>query len=359
MLIIKAKKSLPGFELNVSLTAESGILAILGPSGSGKTMTLQSVAGLIKPDEGYVELNGRVLFDSENKINLPVQHRRVGFVFQHYALFPHLNVWDNIAYGLKNRPKEDVKNKITKLLKTMNINGLEDRYPKQLSAGQQQRVAISRALAPEPDALLLDEPFSALDPLLKERLELELLDLQKIFGGSILFVTHDLNEGYKLGSRVAVYHSGSIIQHDTKENVFSHPVNRNVAKMTGMRNLIEGVITAINGENITVDIPSWNASLRVINKKAGNYYINQEVILGIRPEYIAINEVQEENVLPARIIHQIEGIASSNYRFHINSDSSEKRYLEAVISKSCANTLFIDKDIYLYLNPELLVVMAE
>ncbi|HAS28470.1 MAG TPA: hypothetical protein DCR59_04855, partial [Dehalococcoidia bacterium] len=169
MLKIEAKKELPGFNLDVRLTAESGILAILGPSGSGKTMTLQSVAGLMKPDKGYVEVNGRVLFDSENKINLPVQKRKVGFVFQHYALFPHLNVWDNIAYGLKDVPKDEIRVKIKQLLENMNINGLEGRYPRQLSAGQQQRVAIARALAPEPDVLLLDEPFSALDPILKER----------------------------------------------------------------------------------------------------------------------------------------------------------------------------------------------
>jgi molybdate transport system ATP-binding protein len=359
MLKIEAKKTLPGFNLDVSLTAESGILAILGPSGSGKTMTLQSVAGLMKPDEGYIEVNGRVLFDSENKINLPVQKRNIGFVFQHYALFPHLNVWDNIGYGLKDRPKEEIKARIKQLLKNMNIDGLEGRYPRQLSAGQQQRVAIARALAPEPDVLLLDEPFSALDPLLKERLELELLDLQKVFGGSILFVTHDLNEGYKLGSMVAVYHSGSIIQHDSKENVFSHPANRNVAKMTGMRNIIEGVISSINGENVTVDISSWGVSLRVVNRRAGNYYLNQAIMLGIRPEYITVNEEQGENVIAARTIHKMEGIASTNYRFHINSDSSGKRYLEAVISKSCAHPLSEDNDCYLYLNPELLVLMAE
>ncbi|MDD4924262.1 MAG: ATP-binding cassette domain-containing protein [Dehalococcoidales bacterium] len=359
MLKIEAKKTLPGFNLDVRLTADSGILAILGPSGSGKTMTLQSVAGLMKPDEGYVEVNGRVLFDSENKINLPVQKRKVGFVFQHYALFPHLNVWDNIAYGLKDRPKEEIKAKIKQLLKTMNIDGLEGRYPRQLSAGQQQRVAIARALAPDPDVLLLDEPFSALDPLLKERLELELLDLQKVFGGSILFVTHDLNEGYKLGSMVAVYHSGAIIQHDKKENVFAHPANRNVAKMTGMRNLIEGVIAGINGENVTVTIPSWATSLRVVSQRAGDYYLNQEIILGIRPEYIHIKEKQGENVLPAQTIHKMEGIASINYRFHINSDASEKRYMEAVISKSGVNPLPKDSDCYLYLHPELLVIMAE
>jgi molybdate transport system ATP-binding protein len=359
MLKIEVKKTLPGFQLDVRLSADSGILAIMGPSGSGKTMTLQSIAGLVKPDEGYIELNRRVLLDSENKINLPVQRRKVGFVFQHYALFPHLTVWDNIAYGLKDKPKLEVKNKIKQLLNNMNIDGLEDRYPRQLSAGQQQRVAIARALAPEPEVLLLDEPFSALDPLLKERLELELLDLQNVFDGSILFVTHDLNEGYKLGSMVAVYHSGTIIQHDTKQNVFSRPVNRNVAKMTGMRNLIEGVIESINGANVIVDIPSWGQRLRVIMENSGNFYRSQKIILGIRPEYIQVVEQHAENVILSKVIHKVEGIASSNYRFHVNSDSSEKRYLEATISKSVVNNISEEKDCYLYLPPELLVIMAE
>jgi len=359
MLKIEAKKELPGFSLDVRLTAESGILAILGPSGSGKTMTLQSVAGLMKPDEGYVEVNGRVLFDSENKINLPVQKRKVGFVFQHYALFPHLNVWDNIAYGLKEKPKDEIREKIKQLLENMNINGLEGRYPRQLSAGQQQRVAIARALAPEPDVLLLDEPFSALDPILKERLERELMDLQNVFGGSILFVTHDLNEGYKLGSNVAVYHSGAIIQHDTKENVFSHPVNRDVAKMTGMRNLIEGIITGIDGKNVIVDIPSWGESLRVVSDRSGNYFLNQQIIVGIRPEYISLADKQEENTMAATVSNKMEGIANSNYRLRIKSDTSEKRYLEAVISKSSATPLPEDSDCYLYLHPELLVIMSE
>ena len=359
MIKIKAKKTFPGFTLDVRLTAESGILAILGPSGSGKTMTLQSVAGLMKPDEGYVEINGRVLFDSENKINVPVQKRKVGFVFQNYALFPHLNVWENIAYGLKDRPKEEVQAKVEQLLKTMNIDGLEGRYPRQLSAGQQQRTALARALAPEPDVLLLDEPFSALDPLLKERLELELLDLQKVFGGSILFVTHDLNEGYKLGSMVAVYHSGSIIQHDTKENVFSHPANRHVARMTGMSNLIEGIVAAIDGENIIVDISSWGALLRVVSSRAGNFSLNQNVLLGIRPEYIAVDAAPGENIIAVRAIHKMEGIASTSYRFHVNSDSSENRYLEAVISKSSSHFPVEDNDCYLYMNPELLAIMAD
>jgi molybdate transport system ATP-binding protein len=359
MLKIEVKKTLPGFKLDVKLSADNGILAILGPSGSGKTMTLQSVAGLIKPDEGFVELNGRVLFDSRNKINLPVQQRRVGFVFQHYALFPHLTVRDNIAYGLRGRTKPEIDARISQLLVTMNIEGLENRSPRQLSAGQQQRVAIARALAPEPEVLLLDEPFSALDPLLKERLELELLDLQKIFAGSILFVTHDLNEGYKLGSTVAVYHSGRIIQHDKKQAVFSSPCNRNVAKMTGMRNLIEGVIAGIDGNNVDIGIPSWGCNLKVISDNAGSFHINQEIILGIRPEYIQLTHKPGENVLQSKVIHKMEGIASSNYRFHINSDTSEKRYLEATISKSSVDHITEWQDCYLHLPPELLVIMTD
>ncbi|MFA5629136.1 MAG: ABC transporter ATP-binding protein [Dehalococcoidales bacterium] len=359
MLKIEAKKNFSGFNLDVSLTADSGILAILGPSGSGKTMTLQVIAGLMKPDEGFVEVNGKVLFDSENKINMPVQKRKVGFVFQHYALFPHRTVWENIAYGLKDKPKDEIDKKIIQLLKTMNIGGLENRYPRQLSAGQQQRVAIARALAPEPDVLLLDEPFSALDPILRDRLVLELMDLQKVFDGSILFVTHDLVEGYRLGSKVAVYHSGTIVQHDTKENVFSYPASRNVAKMIGMSNLIEGVITAVNADNLTVYVDSWGVALEAANRKGDNFYLNQNVILGIRPEYITVSEGREVNTLPSKIIHKMEGIASNNYRFHVNSDASEKRYIEAVIPKNSVSLLSVNNDCNLYLNPDLLVVMPE
>jgi molybdate transport system ATP-binding protein len=359
MLKIAVKKALPGFNLDVNLSADNGILAILGPSGSGKTMTLQSVAGLIKPDEGCVELNGRVLYDSENKINLPVQKRKVGFVFQHYALFPHLTVRDNIAYGLKDKSRQEILAKVDQLLHTMNIDGLENRYPRQLSAGQQQRVAIARALAPDPDVLLLDEPFSALDPLLKERLELELLDLQKVFGGSILFVTHDLNEGYKLGAMVAVYHSGCVIQHDTRQAVFSKPANRDVARMTGMRNLIEGVVSGIDGTVVNINIPSWGADLKVITGDSADLFVNQEITLGIRPEYIDVKSCSGENILESKIIHKMEGIASSNYRFHINSDTSEKRYLEAIISKSRTDCISEDGTCSLYLPPELLVIMKE
>jgi molybdate transport system ATP-binding protein len=175
---VNIKRKLPGFTLDVSFCANQEILAILGPSGSGKTMTLQCIAGLTEPDEGYIKLNDKILFNSISKINLTPQMRKVGFVFQNYALFPHISVYDNIAFGIRHLPKSEIKERIFNLLNKMNINELAYRYPKQLSGGQQQRVALARAIAPEPDILLLDEPFSALDTQVKERLEIELLSLQ-------------------------------------------------------------------------------------------------------------------------------------------------------------------------------------
>jgi molybdate transport system ATP-binding protein len=228
-----------------------------------------------------------------------------------------------------------------------------------LSAGQQQRVAIARALAPDPEILLLDEPFSALDPLLKERLELELLDLQKVFSGSILFVTHDLNEGYKLGSRIAVFHSGQIIQHDTRQAVFDNPADHNVAKMTGMRNLIDGVITRIDNSEVYINIPSWGQNLRVTSAKAENLHINQEITVGIRPEYIRVTDSPGENIFPGTMINKVEGIASINYRLHIDSDTSEKRYLEAVIPRSGAACMSGEGSCNLFLPPHLLTIITE
>jgi molybdate transport system ATP-binding protein len=150
MLEVRLKKKLPGFSLDVSFSANHEILAILGPSGSGKTMTLQCIAGLLKPDEGYIKLNDKVLLDSDKGTNLPAQMRKVGFVFQNYALFPHLTVNQNIGYGIRHLPAQEINNRVTELLDKMNIQKLGHRYPKQLSAGQQQRVAVARALATEP-----------------------------------------------------------------------------------------------------------------------------------------------------------------------------------------------------------------
>ena len=193
-LHVDVRKALGSFTLDVSFTAENGITSLLGASGCGKSMTLKCIAGIEKPDEGRIELDGRVLFDSEAGINLPPQKRRVGYLFQNYALFPNMTVRQNILCGL-NREKDRAakEQRLRDMLQMMQLEGLEERKPAQLSGGQQQRVALARILVNDPQILLLDEPFSALDSNLRDSLKVELRDLLKRFGREVLMVTHDRN----------------------------------------------------------------------------------------------------------------------------------------------------------------------
>ena len=195
-LYVDIEKDLSSFTLKSKFEQENGVLGFLGESGSGKSMTLKCIAGLENPSRGKIILNNRVLFDSEKKINLSAQERKVGFLFQNYALFPHMTVVENIELGLSNLQKEE-RNKITKeYIKRLCLEGLENRYPWQLSGGQQQRVALARALAPSPDILLLDEPFSALDYHLRGNMERELINILNDYHGDVIFVTHDREERY-------------------------------------------------------------------------------------------------------------------------------------------------------------------
>jgi molybdate transport system ATP-binding protein len=357
MLEVRIKKKIPEFSLDVAFSVNQEILAILGPSGSGKTMTLHCIAGLINPDEGYIKLNDRVLFDSAAGINLPPQVRKVGFVFQNYALFHHLTVEQNIAYGIRHLPQREVKEKVSQLLDKMNIKRLGHRYPRQLSAGQQQRVAVARALAPEPEVLLLDEPFSALDSLVKERLQLELQSLQRFYKGNMLFVTHDLIEGYKLSSKIAVYETGHIIQCDEKEKVIASPSNHTVAKLTGYKNLLEGTVVEIKDSNAWVKVPELGGNIKALIKNALNLAINQHVTIGIRPEYIGLMNRTGENTFLCTLDRIAEGVATTNYYFHVNSVTSSGHYIMAIISKSGESPIHEGEECYLYLPPEHVVVI--
>ena len=170
------KKRFSGFSLDVSLNTDGGVMGILGASGSGKSMTLKCIAGIETPDEGRIVLNGRVLFDSEKHINLPPQKRKVGYLFQNYALFPNMTVETNIAAGLSGS-KEEKQEAVARMIRLFKLEGLEKRYPSQLSGGQQQRVALARILVYEPDVIMLDEPFSALDYYLKEQLQFQVREV--------------------------------------------------------------------------------------------------------------------------------------------------------------------------------------
>ncbi len=295
------------------------ILAILGPSGSGKTMTLQCIAGLVRPDEGYIKLNDKVLLDSSCKTCLPPRTRKVGFVFQNYALFPHLTVKENIAYGISELPRPEIESKVAQWLEKMNIAGLEKRYPRQLSAGQQQRVALARALATEPEILLLDEPFSALDTQVKERLELELMALQSYYQGNILLVTHNLAEGYKLASKIAVYESGHIIQCDNKSKVISSPSSRTVARLTGVRNLMRGTVNGVDGQTVSVQVPELGGIIKVTRADSKAYAAGQTVTIGIRPEFVHLVENPGENAFSCTADRIVESISQLECYLHVNA----------------------------------------
>ena len=193
MLEVQIYKKLAEFDLDVSFQVNDNILGLMGASGSGKSMTLKCIAGIETPDQGRIVLNGRVLFDSEKKINVPIQKRNVGYMFQSYALFPNMNVYENISVGLRARKVKDVDIVVQKVMQQFRIFELASRYPKQLSGGQRQRVALARLMAYEPDVLLLDEPFSALDEDLKEDLLQELKSELQI-SKPVIFVSHNKEE---------------------------------------------------------------------------------------------------------------------------------------------------------------------
>ena len=204
MLKVRLRKKLPDFTLEADFQCGGGILVVFGPSGAGKTTLLDCLAGLQRPDEGWVELGDRVLFDAKRGINLPPRRRRIGYVFQNYALFPHLTVRDNVAYGMRRHRSPDGRYRpaVAEVLETLRLAHLQDRYPAQLSGGEQQRVALARALLSEPDLLLLDEPWSALDEETRAAVRAEVLDLQRRWQIPFILVTHDREEAETLSDRI-------------------------------------------------------------------------------------------------------------------------------------------------------------
>jgi molybdate ABC transporter permease protein len=260
-LSVDIQKRLPGFDLDVSFTADDRTLGLLGASGAGKSLILRCIAGIETPDSGRIVLNGRVLFDSKLGIDLPSRDRRIGYLFQNYALFPHLTVRQNIAFGLpKATPKRRVKPQIEHQLAAVHLQGLGDRYPQQLSGGQQQRVALARALASQPEVLLLDEPFSALDTHLRNQIEQQLVASLSTYPGVSLFVTHNLEEAYRVCTNLLVLDQGRAIAHNNKHNIFERPQQVKIAKLTGCKNFSRAVAKDAN----RVEAIDWGCTLTCV-----------------------------------------------------------------------------------------------
>ena len=235
-LVVDIRKNYGKFQLDVSFETGSGhVTGLLGASGCGKSVTLRCIAGIETPDEGRIILDGRVLFDKEKGINLSPQRRHVGYLFQNYALFPNMTVKQNITVGVRDRKAREQT--AERLIQAFGLEGNEHKYPRQLSGGQQQRTALARILASEPEALLLDEPFSALDSYLKWQVELELLDLLGKFEGPVLFVTHSRDEVRRLCSQVCVLDQGRSQPMQPVEELFEAPRTLSACLLSGCKNV--------------------------------------------------------------------------------------------------------------------------
>jgi molybdate transport system ATP-binding protein len=219
------KKRLGNFLLDVSWDMDNEMLVLFGPSGAGKSLTLQMIAGLIEPDEGFVYSGKKILFDRAKAIHIPPQQRSLGYVFQDRVAFPHMTVRENIAYGLTNGRKADKERKVNEMINLFHLEMIARKHPGEISGGQKQRVTLARALIGRPDALLLDEPFSALDSVLRTEMRELLRYIRQQFNTPIILVTHDIQEAYSMADKVVVYSSGRIAQIGTPNEIFQSSSN--------------------------------------------------------------------------------------------------------------------------------------
>ena len=350
-LTVDIERDLPDFSLRVSFTCRGKTLGLLGSSGSGKSMTLRCIAGLDRPSRGRITLGERVLFDSEAGINLPPQQRRAGFLFQNYALFPHLTVAGNIAMGLRGMEKQEQEKIVKEMITMVKLDGLEDRFPRQLSGGQQQRVALARALALRPQMLLLDEPFSALDSHLRNEMEHELKLLLNSFTGSSVFVTHNLEEAYRLCPDLLLLEDGKVIASGPREEIFDRPPNVAAARLTGCRNLSRIKVLPNN----TVEALDWGCLLRI----SADNMIEKADYAGISSRHIRpAGKDDLINTVFCRVVNVIESPSQTTLIVKlVGSETNNKTCLELSLPKEewqqiAAQHLPSPDVLKLYLPPE-------
>ena len=292
--------ALKNVDLNI---ADGEYFVLLGPSGGGKTTLLRSIGGFIRPDSGSVNIKG------QNVDDLPPDRRPTSMVFQGFALFPHMNVSQNIGYGLKLKSidKNIIENKVNKMMDLVGLKGLSNRMPHELSGGQQQRVQLARALILENDVLLLDEPLSALDAQLRKDMCIELKRLQKTVGISFVHVTHNQEEAMSVADRIAIIADGEMVEQGTPKEIYSNPKNKFTAEFIGEKNIFEGRIKDFNKTKVVVDIDNDNVEIANNNYKVKK---NQKVSLSIKSESIQIKKMSKTNskVSNNQIVGQISEI---------------------------------------------------
>ena len=317
-LEVNITKKLDGFTLHANFAARSTATAILGASGCGKSMPLRCIAGIVKPDAGRIVLDGRVLFDSAQHIDLPPQQRGVGLLFQNYALFPNMTVEQNVLCGLKAEKDKAVrKARCAEMLQAMRLESLAKRYPAQLSGGQQQRTALARILVGRPKILMLDEPFSALDSYLREEVEGEVGSLLSNFDGTALLVTHDRDEAYRLCREMIVMDSGEVLRAGTTKEVFADPRRLTAARLTGCKN----ILPCVRVDEHHVRLTGWERELTVALPVPEGC-----CAVGIRAHDFAPEAADGENRMERDII-STSGITKGQNLFEVDTAyASDKLY---------------------------------
>lgn len=253
---VRIKKKLGNFQLDIDFKTDENRIGILGASGCGKSMTLKCIAGIETPDEGRIIVDGTLLYDSAKKISLKPQKRHIGYLFQNYALFPTMTVEENIAAGLQGG-KEEKRRRVVEMMEKFQLLGLGKQLPGELSGGQQQRVALARIMAYEPEVILLDEPFSALDDFLKDRLAQEMLDLLKDYRGTVVLVSHSRDEIYRFTRELLTMADGMQISYGGTREIFANPGRKETARLTGCKNIAEA--KRIDGRHL--EVPEWGITL--------------------------------------------------------------------------------------------------
>ncbi len=276
---------LKGISLDIP---EGSLYTFLGPSGCGKTTTLRCVAGLERPDVGSVSIGGKTVFSNTERVYVPTNKRPIGMVFQSYAIWPHMTVFENVAYPLtiQHKSKAEIKKRVADVLKVVGLQGLEDRPAPKLSGGQQQRVAFARALINEPKVMLLDEPLSNLDAKLREQMRFEIKALQRRVNITTIYVTHDQAEALAISDQIAVMHAGKLIEVGSPHQLYSRPKRRFTATFLGLTNLIEGRVVEIGGDSQPGKIETKRGIFSFI--PAPGLAKGQPAILSVRPEHIEV-----------------------------------------------------------------------
>lgn len=289
-LSVDIEKKVGAFHLRTAFEAENETMALLGASGCGKSMTLRCIAGILRPDKGKIVLNGRTLFDSDKHIDLPPQQRRIGYLFQQYALFPHMTVEKNILAGTREGSRAARKAAADDIMRTLGLEALAKRLPGQLSGGQQQRAALARILVGKPELLLLDEPFSALDEHIKWKIELELADTLHSFPGGVIFVSHNRDEIYRFCDTVCVLNEGKSDPKETVADLFRAPLTVGAARISGCKNISRAEVMA-EGQLRCAD---WGVALKTaLPVQPGTAFA------GIRAHYFTLEGT--ENPIPCTV----------------------------------------------------------